>query len=104
MDMRYHWLKDRVRQKQFDVYWRPGTENLGDLHTKHQSAQYQINMRQNILHEANCLNVLRGCIKPLPHPQARMHANTLAQRLTATRLRDVLARVHVKHIQNMNMN
>jgi hypothetical protein len=24
MDMRYHWLTDRVRQKQFDVYWRPG--------------------------------------------------------------------------------
>jgi hypothetical protein len=21
MDMRYHWLTDRVRQKQFDVYW-----------------------------------------------------------------------------------
>jgi hypothetical protein len=30
MDMRYHWLTDRVRQKQFDVYWRPGRENLGD--------------------------------------------------------------------------
>jgi hypothetical protein len=32
MDMRYHWLTDRVRQKQFDVYWRPGRENLGDYH------------------------------------------------------------------------
>jgi hypothetical protein len=28
MDMRYHWLTDRVRQKQFDVYWRPGRDNL----------------------------------------------------------------------------
>jgi hypothetical protein len=35
MDMRYHWLTDRVRQKQFEVYWRPGRENLGDNHTKH---------------------------------------------------------------------
>jgi hypothetical protein len=26
MDMRYHWLTDRVRQKQVDVYWRPGRE------------------------------------------------------------------------------
>jgi hypothetical protein len=26
MDMRYHWLTDRVRQKQFNVYWRPGRE------------------------------------------------------------------------------
>jgi hypothetical protein len=31
MDMRYHWLTDRVHQKQFDVYWRPGRENLGDI-------------------------------------------------------------------------
>jgi hypothetical protein len=23
MDMRYHWLTDRVRQKQFDIYWCP---------------------------------------------------------------------------------
>jgi hypothetical protein len=28
MDMRYHWLTDRVRQKQFNVYWRPGRESL----------------------------------------------------------------------------
>jgi hypothetical protein len=27
MDMRYHWLTDRIRQKQFDGYWRPGREN-----------------------------------------------------------------------------
>jgi hypothetical protein len=33
MDMRYHWLTDRVRQKQFDVYWRLGRENLADYHT-----------------------------------------------------------------------
>jgi hypothetical protein len=37
MDMQYHWLTDIVRQKQFDVYWRPGRENLADYHTKHHS-------------------------------------------------------------------
>jgi hypothetical protein len=30
MDMKYYWLQDRVRQKQFDVYWRPGKDNLAD--------------------------------------------------------------------------
>jgi hypothetical protein len=35
MDMIYHWVTDRVRQTQFDVYWRPGRENLRDYHTKH---------------------------------------------------------------------
>jgi hypothetical protein len=45
MDMRCHWLTDRVRQTQFDVYWRPGCENLGDYHTKHHSAQHHKDMR-----------------------------------------------------------
>jgi hypothetical protein len=58
MDMRYHWLTDRVRQKQFDVYWRPGKDNLADYHTKHHSAQHHKDMRQFILHQANSLNVL----------------------------------------------
>jgi hypothetical protein len=58
MDMRYHWLTDRVRQKQFDVYWRPGRENLGDCHTKHHSAQHHKDMHGLILHQANSLQVL----------------------------------------------
>jgi hypothetical protein len=58
MDMRYQWLTDRVRQKQFDVYWRPGRENLGDYHTKHHSAQHHKDMRGLILHQANSLQVL----------------------------------------------
>jgi hypothetical protein len=86
MDMRYHWLTDRVRQKQFDLYWRPGRENLGDYHTKHHSAQHHKYMRHLILHEANSLQVLRGCVKllPLPHPPpcapARTHGQIQAPR------------------------
>jgi hypothetical protein len=78
MDMRYHWLTYSVRQKQFDVYWRPGRENLGDCHTKHHSAQHQKDMRGLILHQANSLQVLRGCVKlrPIPQPQLRAHIRT----------------------------
>jgi hypothetical protein len=68
MDMRYHWLTDRVRQKQFDVYWRPGRENLGDYHTQHHSAKHHKDMRHLIVHEKNILQVLRGCVKLLPLP------------------------------------
>jgi hypothetical protein len=78
IDMRYHWLTDRVRQKQSDVYWRPGRENLGDYHTKHHSAQHHKDMPGLILHQANSLQVLRGCVKliPLPQPQLRAHGRT----------------------------
>jgi hypothetical protein len=44
MDMRYHWLTDTFRKKQFDIYWRPGRENIGDYHTKHNSAQHHKDM------------------------------------------------------------
>jgi hypothetical protein len=106
MDMRYHWLTDRVRQKQFDVYWRPGRENLGDYHTKHLSAQHHKDMRGLILHQANSLQVLRGCVKILPFPQPRLRARTYAETnpstQRATQLRSVLARVCSVSSQNLN--
>jgi hypothetical protein len=104
MDMRYHWLIDRVRQKQFDVYWRPGRQNLGGYHTKHHSAQHQKDMRHLILHEANSLQVLQGCDKliPLPHPlvRARTNARTNPSAQRATQLRSVIARMYDVSIQN----
>jgi hypothetical protein len=109
MDMRFHWLTGRVRQKQFDVYWRPGRENIGDCHTKHHSAQHHKDTRGLIVHQSNSLQVLLGCVKLLPLPQplfrARMDARTnpIAQR--ATQLRSVLARVYAVSIQNqININ
>jgi hypothetical protein len=104
MDMRYHWLTDRVRRKQFAVYWRPGRENLADYHTKHHSAQHHKDMRHLILHEANSLQVVRGCVKLLPLPQppvrARTDARTNPSAQRATQLMSVLARVFAVSIQN----
>jgi hypothetical protein len=97
MDMRYHWLTDRVRQKQFDMYWPPGRENLGDYHTKHNSAQHHKDARGFILHQENSLQVLRGCVKLLPLPQtplrARTDARTNPSAQRATQLRSDCARV-----------
>jgi hypothetical protein len=106
MDMRYHWLTDRVRQKQFGVYWRPGRENLGDYHTKHHSAQHHKDMRGLILHQANSLQVLQGCVKLCPLPQPQLRARTCAQTNTSaqrsTQLRSVFARVYSVPRQNLN--
>jgi hypothetical protein len=105
-DMRYHWITDRVRQKQFDVYWRPGCENLSDYHTKHHSAQHHKDMRGLILHQENSLQVLRGCVKlrSLPQPQlcARTYIETNPSAQRATQLRSVLARVCSVSRQNLN--
>ena len=35
IDMKLHWLRCRIAQKQFCHYWQPGPNNLGDYVTKH---------------------------------------------------------------------
>jgi hypothetical protein len=35
IDMRFYWVRDRVGQGQFNVFWAPGTDNDGDYWTKH---------------------------------------------------------------------
>ena len=34
-DMRYHWLRDRLSQRQFNFFWQPGKHNHADYFTKH---------------------------------------------------------------------
>ena len=42
IDMRFYWVRDRVNQNQFMIYWRPGANNVGDYVYKHHSpAHYQ---------------------------------------------------------------
>jgi hypothetical protein len=96
MEMKYYWLQDRVRQKQYDVYWRPGKDNLGYYYTKHHSAQRPI-----MLHQANSLNVLRGCVK-LPYPQLckPKDKQTFQRTLRSTQVRCALARAYTVILQN----
>jgi hypothetical protein len=65
MDMRYYWVQDRVAQKQFHVYWRPGPTNRADYHTKHHPPAHHRKERSRYLHCLNALFlVLRGCVDP----------------------------------------
>ena len=34
IDMRWHWIRDQVRQNVFDIYWREGSNNVADFYTK----------------------------------------------------------------------
>ena len=63
MDMRFYWIQDRVDQKQYLVYWAPGTVNLGDYFTKHFPAAHHQLMQPTYLHTAN-LVTLPGCVDP----------------------------------------
>ena len=72
MDMRFYWIRDRVRQGHFLVYWRPGSENLGDYHTKHHSPAHHRQMRPVYLHIPNPQPIQRTA-RVCQFPQSRAH-------------------------------
>ena len=50
MDMRFFWIKDRVKQNQFSVEWKSKDENLADYHTKLHAESHTIKMRPIYIH------------------------------------------------------
>jgi hypothetical protein len=70
IDMRFYWIKDRVKQGQFNVFWGPGYKNLADYFTKHNSPAHHKRMREINIHADERLinrkgirdSALRGCV------------------------------------------
>jgi hypothetical protein len=71
MDMHFYWIKDRVKQGQFNVYWGPGYQNLEDYFTKHNSPAVHHKIMREIYIPANEQPInrkgirdsaLRGCV------------------------------------------
>ena len=51
IDMRFYWVRDRINQGQFKVFWKPGAQNLADYFTKHHTAKHHINMRPTYVND-----------------------------------------------------
>ena len=75
MEMRFFWVTDQVKCKQYLVHWHPGQENLADYFTKHFEAKHHIKVRPCYLREqdsqwylprAAAPSALRGCVGILP--------------------------------------
>jgi hypothetical protein len=49
MDLRFHWIGDRVRQCQFQVLWKAGQTNLADFFTKPLGPQRHLLLRRFIV-------------------------------------------------------
>jgi hypothetical protein len=72
MDMRFYWIRDRCKQGQFRVYWRPGAENCTDYNSKHHSAAHHRHIihPQYLVNQASILSSLpslRGCVDSQSH-------------------------------------
>ena len=49
MDMKLHWIRCRMYQRQFRHYWQPVPNNLGDYITKHHTEIHHRAVRGNYL-------------------------------------------------------
>ena len=68
IDMRFHWIRDRVNQDQFAVYWTPGDNNEeADYVTKHHPASHHRDLQHKLFNTQHLANVvvsylLQGCV------------------------------------------
>ena len=59
--MSFYWINNIIEQGKFQVFWRPGPENLGDYHSKHHPPEYHIAVRSKYLYVPK-LSLLQGCV------------------------------------------
>ena len=53
LDMRWYWIKDQIKLRNFDVFFRPGSENKGDYFTKNHSPTHHRQIRYTYLHQSS---------------------------------------------------
>jgi hypothetical protein len=63
IDMRFYWIRDRVRQGQFKIYWSKGQTNCADYFSKHHPASHHQAIRSTYLYSPtnsawNCFDYL----------------------------------------------
>ena len=64
MDMRFHWIQDRILQRHFNVFWKPGPPNLGYYHSKNHPEAHRIQVRGTNLYEPSIsYTSFQGCVK-----------------------------------------
>ena len=75
-DMNIYWVKDRIKRKQFFLFWDIVTNNKADYFTKHLPPKYHKQIRPTYLHRPSnhlmCSTkaLVQGCVNPnsyMPH-------------------------------------
>ena len=64
--MSFYWLRNQDNQQHFQVYWVPGSKNIGDYHTKHHQAARHCAVRNIYLHrkekKTQDRGIQKGCV------------------------------------------
>ena len=73
--MRAHWMKDRMQQGEFDVYWEPAISMLAGYHTKCHSPRHHRAVRPIFTHiEGQSPAAIQGCANILLKEQEAKQA------------------------------
>ena len=62
IDMRFYWVRCRVRQGQFKVYWAPGKNNEGDYFSKHFPDSHHQEQRPKFYYEPDAKGNYYSCL------------------------------------------
>lgn len=62
LDMRYHWLRDRIKLGDFTVKWRSNLDSLADFFTKTLSKKDHLRLWQKFVNPGTRNSLLKGCI------------------------------------------
>ena len=73
-DMRYFWIKDKISNGEFIVYWEQGLSNFADYFTKHFPPSHHQRLRSTYVLKGHCITLpitsweshVRGCVDPIP--------------------------------------
>lgn len=67
IDKNYWWMKDKVAQGEYNLYWKSGRENWADYHTKHHPPTHHKMMRKRYLVAIlqRIQDDMRGCVSKL---------------------------------------
>jgi hypothetical protein len=79
--MRWHWIRDRVRQHHFQVQWQPGHRNLADLFTKDHPTPHILALRPfHVVDQSNLIEYnIRRTLSQLPVPRKPAGAQNLGK-------------------------
>ena len=62
INMRYHWIRDKVDLDEFIIEWEPGSTNLADYFTKNHPVHHHQSMRNVYVHDKPAEKIAHICV------------------------------------------
>jgi hypothetical protein len=78
IDMRFHWIRDRVDQGRFAITWRAGNTNLADYFTKAHPAKHCRAMRNIFVHTPN----IKSNVNNRSSRRSKLHQETIIKAIS----------------------